>query len=178
MDALSAFSIASNPIPMNAQLAIIPADVSHRDTIRNLYQLYKYDTSVFNGERVDASGLFSVTRYLDAYRREAERHPFVCRINNNLCGFALVRMLEPGLFSMAEFFVMRGYRRQGTGRRFASELFDRFPARWSVAQEEANIPARLFWEQVIQAYTAGAFHPGRSEKQPKGPKLEFTSSGE
>lgn len=145
--------------------------------LANLFQLYRYDSSDYNGEDLDASGQFAVSRYFDLYWTEAERHPFFIKLRGQLVGFVLAREFAPQKFSVAEFFVMRKYRRLGIGRCAAFLLFDTFAAEWHVAQEEANLPARLFWRKVVSQYTGGDFKEGVSERQPEGPKLSFLGHG-
>ena len=50
---------------------------------------------------------------------------------------------------MAEFFVMRKYRRLGVGRRTAEEIFSRFPGSWTVRQQHTNSAATAFWRSII-----------------------------
>jgi predicted acetyltransferase len=154
-------------------LALVPQTQKH--TLANLMQLYRYDSSLYNADEIDASGSFSLGQYFDAYWAEPERHPFFVKLGDKLAGFALVRQFEPGKHSVAEFFVMRPYRRQGVGQRAAAYLFDMFPGEWHVAQEEGNTPAQRFWRSVIAAYTDGDYLEGFSESQPRGPKQIFRS---
>jgi predicted acetyltransferase len=66
------------------------------------------------------------------------------RLDRDLAGFALLKRgtYFPGQvdndgcgMQVAEFFVMKGFRRQGVGTQAAINLFDRFPGRWEIAQE-------------------------------------------
>jgi predicted acetyltransferase len=54
---------------------------------------------------------------------------------------------------MAEFFILRKFRRQRVGERAAVLLFDRFPGRWEVRQRSSNQPATAFWRSAIGRYT-------------------------
>ena len=58
---------------------------------------------------------------------------------------------------MAQFFVLRKYRRRGVGRAAACELFSALPGRWQVGQMPLNLPAQAFWRRVIGACTGGRF---------------------
>ena len=91
--------------------------------------------------------------YLERYWSDAERYPFIVRANRNLAGFALVRKgsyfphsdNHAGMgMIIAEFFVMKKFRRQGIGTRVAIDLFNRFPGRWEVAQEANNHVGQFF----------------------------------
>ena len=91
---------------------VAPAQEQDRDALRQLIELYAYDFSEFNGTEIGDDGRYGY-RYFDAYWTEPERHPFLFRVDGHLAGFALVRAGDP--HDMAEFFVMRKYRRSGWG---------------------------------------------------------------
>ena len=144
------------------QIALLPAAASDRAALANLIQLYLYDFSEITGADVDERGCFTYP-LLDSYWAEAERYPFLIRIESNLAGFALVnrysRLLNPfDGHAVAEFFVMRKYRRVGIGRAAAVQLFDRFPGRWEIASIATNVPAQAFWRSTIDMYTGGRYH--------------------
>lgn len=91
------------------------ASVDEKLILQNLMQYYLYEFSSIDGVDVDDdTGTFSDPR-LDLYWIEAERYPFIVRVNEKLAGFALVR--RGSYFShlenksgksmtIAEFFVM------------------------------------------------------------------------
>ena len=80
---------------------------------------------------------------------------------------------------MAQFFVMRGYRREGVGRTAATILFDRHPGPWEVRVIEENLPAEAFWRSVIERYTSGAFKVSEIDvPSDAGTLFSFTSRGE
>jgi predicted acetyltransferase len=142
------------------------AEYSQKAILRNLMELYSYDFSVIEGEEVDDFGLFGY-RYLDHYWTEKDRFPYLIRVDGNLAGFVLLREGTyfdelVGKFSLspmkiAEFFILRKYRRQGVGRFVAQEVFDRYPRRWEVAQVVNDVDAQAFWRRVISEYTNGQF---------------------
>src|SRR5581483_9979360 len=103
-------------------IEVIEAREADRSVLRHLLELYRYDFSEFDGADVDLHGEYGY-RYLDHYWTEAERHPFLMRSDGKWVGLALVRSGSP--HDMAEFFVMRKYRRSGLGRTAARELFGR-----------------------------------------------------
>jgi predicted acetyltransferase len=137
--------------------------VSQSRVIANLMQLYKYDFSELAqigspyGE-VGSDGKF-VYEGLDSYWREDGRVPLTVQAHDRLVGFILVnrwsalsRKLD---HSVAEFFVLRKYRRIGVGSRAARVLFERWPGRWEVAVASYNKPALLFWRKAIPASVDG-----------------------
>ncbi len=158
---------------MNVRVEL--ASESERPIIRNLMQAYEHDLSEFTGDVPGQDGLFSIGNYFDVYWTEKERHPFEILYKDQPVGFALVRELEDGAFSMSEFFVVRSLRRKGVGKLAATMLFDRFPGTWHVAQDENNAPAQSFWRSIIGEYTDGEYSEQQSDAQPRGPKQVFRS---
>jgi predicted acetyltransferase len=98
------------------------------------------------GWDVDAHGVFGY-RYLDHYWTEGDRHRYFIRVDGHLAGFALVRSGRP--HQMAEFFVMRKYRRKGVGTRAAAMVLARFPGAWEVRELLANAAGASFWRSAI-----------------------------
>jgi predicted acetyltransferase len=81
-----------------------------------------------------------------------------------------------GINDMAEFFVLRKYRRQGVGELAAREIFGRFTGPWEIRQRDANIGAVTFWRRVIDRYTGGQFREVTSADDVwQGPVQLFTT---
>jgi predicted acetyltransferase len=144
-------------------VSLIPLRESDSHIITNLMQLYKYDFSVFAevgsqyGE-VGRDGRFTYEG-LESYWREEGRLALRVEADERLAGFVLVdrwsalnRSLD---HAVAEFFVLRKYRRIGVGSRAARVLFERWPGRWEVAVAQYNKPALSFWRKAIPAAVDG-----------------------
>jgi len=125
---------------------VIEAVEDDRTVIRRLLQLYHYDFSEFDGSDVNSHGEY-LHRYFDEYWIAAERKAFLFRVNGAWAGLALVFIGEPR--DVAEFFVMRKYRRHGIGARAAASLFWQFPGSWTVRQQVTNPAATAFWRKAI-----------------------------
>jgi predicted acetyltransferase len=143
---------------------VAPARADERAVLANLMQLYVHDFSEHKsgtprGELRD-DGRFP-DYPLDAYWRDADRHPLLFRLDGRLIGFALVNAAghtdAPLDRNMVEFFIVRKHRRGGAGTAAARAVFSRFPGRWEVAVARRNTAALPFWRQAI----AGC--PGASE---------------
>jgi predicted acetyltransferase len=117
-----------------------------RPIVRRLLQLYHYDFSEFNGADVDPHGEY-LHRYFDEYWLDGDRAAFLIRVDGALAGFALVYTGDP--HDVAEYFVMRKYRRIGVGRIAAAILIKRFQGRWTVRQQLTNPAAMAFWRKAI-----------------------------
>jgi predicted acetyltransferase len=160
---------------MASRVRVETAGPHVREAVAKLMQLYLHDICEYEDDPVDERGLFDLGNYFDLYWTEAERHPFLIWADDQLVGFALVREIARGTFSIGEFFVRRGCRGSGIGATAASELFDRFRGTWKVAELERNVPAQRFWRRVIGEYTDGRFSEEWSEAEPKGPMQVFSN---
>ena len=128
------------------RFALLEASSAHRPVVRRLVELYRYDFSEFDQADVGPRGEYGY-RYLDQYWSERSRHPFLFQVDGHWAGFALVREIPP--YDMAEFFVMRKYRRLGIGRQAAAAVFSQFPGPWQVRQQATNPAATAFWRAAI-----------------------------
>ncbi|WP_193105030.1 GNAT family N-acetyltransferase [Brachybacterium sp. FME24] len=134
------------PSTAASALTVLPASGEDFDLLGRLLQLYFYDFSEYTGDDVDDEGSFHYA-WLDTYRHEQDRYAYVVRVDGHPAGFALVRQGDPT--QMAEFFVLRKYRRDGVGRRTARLLFDAHVGSWSVTQLATNPEATSFWRRAI-----------------------------
>jgi len=121
-----------------------------------LFELYVYDFSELVDIDVADDGRFR-TPPLDGYFTDARWHAFFIRVDGNLAGFALVQQRsrltgDESVTDMAEFFVLRKYRRQRVGERAARWLFARFPGRWEIRQKPNNQDATTFWRRILTDY--------------------------
>lgn len=144
-----------------SDMRIIPAEPAQADLLANLMNLYLYDFSEFTGDDPYPDGRF-YDEFLPLYWKEAGRYPYLIQVDGQPAGFVLVRdTLKPGekqvTHHIAEFFIMRKFRRQKIGQRVAWEIFDRFPGHWRVEQIPENLPAQAFWRKIISAYTHGNY---------------------
>jgi len=159
---------------MNIQLERITYE--KKFVLQNLLELYHYDSSEYNDDKLNEFGLFGY-KYLDHYWTEEGRHPFFIKCDDQLAGFVLVRIFSENeriIHSIAEFFVMRKFRRKGIGKIAAFMVFDQFSGIWNVGQEPQNVRAQRFWRTIIKQYSNNHF----TEIQKKywdGPMQEFIS---
>jgi predicted acetyltransferase len=150
-------------LPLIDCVTLTPVPESQRQIITNLIQLYKYDFSGFAeigspyGE-VGPDGRF-IYEGLDSYWREGGRFALTVEAGGRLAGFILVNrwsaLNRSPDHSVAEFFVLRKYRRIGVGTRAAKALFERWPGGWEVAVARYNKPALSFWRKAIRAAVDG-----------------------
>jgi len=143
------------------EVALVVATQDAAALLANLLELYIHDMSEFLGVDVGLDGRFGYPK-LPLYWSEPERRfPFLIRCGVRTVGFALVTRGSPATndpddLDLAEFFVLRHFRRCGVGRRAARLLWDRMPGHWVVRVSEGNRPAVPFWESIIREYSDGA----------------------
>lgn len=144
-------------------LTLQRATLEQKPALRQLLELCQYDFSEFTPADVDENGLYGYP-YLDHYWVEPNRHPILIKIDGKLAGFALVRTgaaLPKAVFpvySMAEFFILKKYRRRGVGREAAFRLLGMFPGEWHVTQKVQNLPGQAFWRKLIGEFTRCNYH--------------------
>ena len=146
-----------------ARVEVKVATLREKPVVAQLLELYAHDFSEFDGGDVGDDGRFGF-RNFDAYWTDPDRHPFLVRVDGHLAGFALVRSGSP--HDMAEFFVMRKYRRGGVGIEVARAVFAKFPGEWQVRQLVANTGATVFWRTAIPV-------PFAQDTNDKGPVQHF-----
>ena len=166
-------------------VTVVEAPAALCPVLDRLLQLYKYDFSEFApigspyGE-VDEEGCFASYPGLDSYWQDGSRIPLLIRADDRLAGFFLVhqwsalgRPLDHGV---AEFFVLRKYRRARVGTRAAGLIFRRYPGRWEVPVAWYNPPALAFWRKVTEEAAPGMVEEIAGDgKRWAGPVLCFTT---
>jgi predicted acetyltransferase len=75
---------------------------------------------------------------------------------------------DENIWDVAEFFIVRGYRRLGIGRRVAHEVWKKFPGKWEVRVIDRNQKANDFWGRVISEFTGKAIDPIPFDKDGEG----------
>lgn len=131
---------------VRVRLEVHEATPADREVLERLIGFYFYDFSEFDGRDVQADGSYHY-QWLDAYQTDADRRAYLFRVDGQFAGFALVRLIDP--IEIAEFFVLRKYRRGGTGTAAARQVIARHPGRWLISQIPNNKPATSFWRRAI-----------------------------
>ena len=144
------------------EISLDAASPSEAPILANLLELYIHELSgVFPNVELGSDGRFGYPK-LPLYWSEPERRfAFLIRVGGHLAGFALVTrgspvVEDPDVFDVAEFFVIRRYRRSRVGRRAAFLLWRRLPGKWTVRVSEGNSGALAFWSEVIAELTHGS----------------------
>lgn len=138
-------------------IEVLRATAEQEPVLANLLELYAHDFSEFSDLRLQPDGRFGYPE-LSRYWREEGRFPFLVKVDGHLAGFALVSRGsrisdDPRVWDMAEFFIVRRYRKRGIGAAVAREVWRHFPGAWEVRVLETNRPALSFWKAAVGAFT-------------------------
>lgn len=130
-----------------------------KEILARLLELYQYDFSEFDAMDVDERGMYGYP-YLDNYWTEENRYAYFIKIDNKLAGFAMVCghcyvSDDTDTLFMAEFFVMKKYRKQGVGKEAASEVLKMHPGKWELTVHPNNPGALVFWKKTAEAVACG-----------------------
>jgi predicted acetyltransferase len=149
------------------KIDVLPATKDQQPVLANLVELYAHDFSEFSDLKIGVDGRFGYEP-LPLYWKDSNRFPFLVRANGELAGFVLVqqgsRVSDAAeIWDMAEFFVLRGYRRHGVGERVAHIVWREFAGRWEVRVTEKNLVARAFWQRAVSEFTGMPAEPSLTE---------------
>src|SRR6185437_10196727 len=143
------------------KLILLKALEQHKIVIRNLMQYYIYDFSEYIKNDVEDNGLFApYSNLMDYWEGDGNKFPYVIKMNDKYVGFVLVKLITSvggNYFSIAEFFILKKYRKEGIGKTIAIKVFNLHKGHWEVYQKITNKPAQLFWSKVISEYTKEQF---------------------
>ena len=129
--------------------------------LANLLELYIHDLSEIFPVEIGADGRFGYDKLPRYWSEPDRRFPFLIRHRGRAAGFVLITRGspasdDPDVFDVAEFFVLRRYRRSGIASRAAFLVWTRFPGPWVVRVSEGNVGALPFWRRVIGEFTRGS----------------------
>lgn len=170
LSANSAMTISQTTSTVSVE--IIPASREQEPLLANLLELYAHDFSEFMDLELGADGRFGY-QHLPSYWTEPERHPFLVLVNEHPAGFVFVRRgsrisSDIEVWDMAEFFIVRRYRRLKVGTKVAHNIWSRFPGRWEVRVMDRNQRAKEFWERAIMEFTGQTLQPTSFKKDGEG----------
>ena len=139
-------------MPTEPDIVTISAAAPGEGALANLLQLYQYDFSEIEPSDVASDGRF---HQLDDVLFQ---HAYLVYAGGQLAGFALVgrhasyAVEGDTVWSMAEFFILRKYRRASIGTRAAQLVIARHPGTWEITQTPHNTVALSFWRRALAPY--------------------------
>jgi predicted acetyltransferase len=159
----------------SVNVEIIPALLEQEPILANLLELYAHDFSEFINLKLGADGRFGY-KHLPLYWKESNRYPFLIMANGELAGFVFVQRgsqisSDEDIWDVAEFFIVRGYRRHGIGMRAAQEVWKKFAGKWEVRVSNRNERGKEFWTRAIEGFVGKTIAPTPFEKNGEGWEL-------
>jgi len=141
---------------MLPRIELVRATPEQQPIVANLMELYVHDFSEFYPIEPGPDGRFGY-KDLALYRSDADRLPFLVRANGGWAGFVLIRREQAAagaaaFWDLAEFFILRAWRRRSVGTVVAHQLWQRHPGQWQVRVMEANAAGCSFWENAVRTF--------------------------
>ncbi|MCC2645027.1 MAG: Acetyltransferase, family, partial [Burkholderiales bacterium] len=117
-----------------------------------------YDFTEFCDFDIGENGFYGY-EYLPLYWRDQNRFPFLIYVDNKLAGFVLVQKGSPiseetQIWDIAEFFIMKKYKKRGIGTIVAHKIWQQFNGYWQIRVLTGNQIACSFWLQAIKKFTS------------------------
>lgn len=150
---------------------LVPVDDASWPVLERLVQLERHDLSEVTGELPDDDGGFA-DRRIERWRSEPGFEALLVLHDGLPAGFVLTRPFDDGSSFVHSFFVMRGLRRLGVGRRAALDVLRSRPGRWSISFLEENPGASPFWREVVREVAGPAYEESR-RTAPDGREFTF-----
>jgi predicted acetyltransferase len=144
-------------------IEVVPAGLEQQPILANLLELYAHDFSEFHPLQLGADGRFGYP-HLPAYWSQPDHYAFLVKVDGNLAGLALIKkgpsIIHGGeVWDVAEFFIVRAYRRRGIGTAVAHQVWKKFRGRWEVRVMESNRTGSDFWLLAMHAFVGGPIEP-------------------
>lgn len=138
-----------------------PATRDDAALLSNLLELYIHDVcDIFPSVELGADGRFGYPKLPLYWSEPNTRFAYLIERSGRVAGFVLATRgspvtPDPEVLDVAEFFVLRKYRRLGVGQRAAALLWQRLPGKWTVRVSEGNPKATAFWRSVTREQASG-----------------------
>ena len=138
---------------MTSKIQITPATIEQQPVIAQLYELYTYEMTDLADFDINDNGYYGYSD-LPLFWSTPNRYPYLIWVNKKLAGFVLIQQGSPiddnpDIWDVAEFFVMRKFRKSGIGQFIAQSIWSTHKGLWQVRVWDNNITAHRFWDSVI-----------------------------
>lgn len=133
-------------------LSLIPIPPENKEVLADL--LIEYQKELLGK---DAPRKY---KYLDTYWGSEDRLPFFIVLDGKRIGFVLVNkhtLIMKNARSIAEFYVIKEFRKRGVGKETAIKIFDMYPGNWELREMEHNLYAQNYWRKIVNDYTNGNY---------------------
>ncbi len=141
---------------MTENLEIVKATQDQTPILANLLELYAYDFTEYFKFDIGDNGFYGYED-LPLFWSDPHRHPYLIYVKNKIAGLVMVQEGSPisddrETWDIAEFFIMKKYKKQGIGTAVAHQIWNSFNGRWQVRVLVENTIATAFWSQAITKF--------------------------
>ena len=154
---------------MKSNIQIIPASIEQQPVIAQLYELYTYEMTDLTDFDINDNGYYGY-QDLPLFWNTPNRYPYLIWVNKKLAGFVLVQQGSPvddnpDIWDVAEFFVMRKFRKSGIGQFVAQSIWTTHKGLWQVRVWDNNLTAYHFWHNTIEKFMKKTITPTKMTYQ-------------
>ncbi len=144
-------------------IEIRPAGIEQEPIFANLLEMYSHDFSEVWKFDLGDDGFYGYEG-LSSFWQEPKKFPFLIYVDGKIAGLVLVQQGspiedDPQIWDIAEFFILRKYRKQGIGTNIAHLVWQQFAGRWQVRVLQGNTMARAFWVHAIEKFAGHGITP-------------------
>lgn len=140
-------------------ISIRPAQASDRMLIKNIFNLYQNELSVYSDDFdcLDENGYFAPDTVNEILPFGDGVFPYIIEENARPVGFVMAtdKTYAPEGFdySLEEIFLIRNKRKKGIADFVMKEIFKGRPGRWMLEVYTENAPALCFWKRFLAENT-------------------------
>jgi predicted acetyltransferase len=140
----------------HSDVKIIKATHEQIPILANLLELYAYDFSEYWKFDIGDNGFYGYED-LPLFWTDPNRYPYLIYVKDKIAGLVMVQKGSPisddkEIWDIAEFFIMKKYKKQGIGTAVAHHIWGQFKGRWQVRVIVENEIADAFWLQAITKF--------------------------
>lgn len=137
-------------------LKLKKAYITEKPILANLLELYAYDFTEHCDFDIGDDGFYGY-KDLSLYWTDSDKFPYLIYCDGKIAGFVLVQKRSSvsennEVWDIAEFFIMKKYKRKGLGTKVASKIWSKFPGQWQVRVLVENKIASAFWLKAIRNF--------------------------
>lgn len=139
-------------------VSIRPCEERDRLLVANIFNIYQNELSIYANDffALDENGYFDPTTVQDILPFGGHVYPYIVFDEDGAIGFVMVTdgpyPPEECDYCFQEIFLVRAKRGGGRALQAARLAMKGRSGRWGLNVYEKNMPARAFWEKLIQRY--------------------------
>lgn len=143
---------------MQHDIKVIKATANQEPILANLLELMAYEHTEQWKFDIGDNGFYGYED-LPLFWTDPNRYPYLIYVNDKIAGLVMVQKGSPisddkDIWDIAEFFIMKKYKKQGIGTFVTQKIWSQFKGRWQVRVLVENKIASAFWLQAIKQFSS------------------------